>query len=306
MKNIKIFNFIIAALLLGFSACTIDPEIVEYDETNTQNLAVGQPYVQVVTPVIAFQAGTANYALKFNTIHSLKKLASVNVYSTFKPAGSTTTSNEALFKSYTVTADAKNALSSTITYADLKNGLTFGGQPLPANELDLAIGSSWTMRFEGVLTNGQKIDLPGSINVAVLSRFAGLYKVVNSKYYRIGVLTGNWNTEERYIGSVNAETFSYNDYWGYFPWAGKSFRFKLNANNTIQVPIITGDGLFSGTYAINCTDNADKFANVPCEGSNLLVPNDATGKHKLYLTYGYFTDGSGAREFYEELEKIVN
>ena len=67
-----------------------------------------------------------------------------------------------------------------------------------------------------------------------------------------------------------------------------------------------GDPLFSGNRALGCHTEPELFTNVPCDGSNMLIPDDVNGKHRMILTYGYFTDGSGLREFYEVLEKIVN
>ena len=37
-----------------------------------------------------------------------------------------------------------------------------------------------------------------------------------------------------------------------------------------------------------------------------LFPNDILGKDKIYMSYGYLTAGSGPREFYEVLEKVVD
>jgi len=130
--------------------------------------------------------------------------------------------------------------------------------------------------------------------------------VIESAYYRIGENNGDWNGEVRFIGSVDEDTYSYNDYWGLFGWAGKSFNFDVDySDNTINAPLIV-DGLFSGNRALNCNEEPGIFENVPCEGSNVVVEDEASGKHRIYLTYGYFTDGSGAREFYEVLEKIVD
>lgn len=43
---------------------------------------------------------------------------------------------------------------------------------------------------------------------------------------------------------------------------------------------------------------------MPCTGTNILIKDDVNGKHRIKLTYGYFTEGSGSREFYEEMEKF--
>lgn len=298
----KCLMILISVLWLS---CQEDNEVT-YNESDAIIQEVPDPYLQIKTPVVGFQAGTEKYGITFNAINGTKAIDEIKVYSVFTDAGSGMLSNETLLTTFTVDDPIISEVTDSLTYADLKAGLTVNGSPLPADEVDLKVGSGWKLRFEGVTKSGDIIPLAGSINIAVLSRFAGIYKVKNSAYYRIGELTGDWNNETRFIGSVDETTFSYNDYWGYFPWTGNQFNFTIDFDdNSITVPI-TVDGLFSGTRAINCKDDPGLFTNVPCDGSNKLVPDDVNGIHKIYLTYGYFTDGSGAREFYEELEKVVN
>jgi hypothetical protein len=294
------------AILFAISSCNED-DLVTYDTGDFAKIAT--PYVQIETAVISFQAGTPDYELRFNAINGTKGLTEVRLYSTFTDAASGLDSdNEVLMKTYTITEPKIERISETITYDVLKAGLTVDGAPLPASELDLAIGSGWSIRFEGTYGDGTTGNLPGSINVGVLHRFAGLYKVLSSAYYRINEDGGTWNGSLRFIGSVDGDTFAYNNFWGPFSWSGNSFNFDVDYDNgnAITVPILTSSGKFSGTYTINCTDNADLFVDVPCTGSNVVTANDVTGKHVIRLTYGYFTEGSGSRQFYERLEKIVN
>ncbi|MBK8390914.1 MAG: hypothetical protein IPL23_17240 [Saprospiraceae bacterium] len=120
-----------------------------------------------------------------------------------------------------------------------------------------------------------------------------------------------WPGSTRFIGSVDDNTFSYNDYWGGFAWAGKSFRFDIDfATNKITVPILVGGALFSGNRALNCATDAADMKSVPCNEANVFITDEATGKHVIKLAYGYFTNNAdptigGPREFYEELEKVV-
>jgi hypothetical protein len=116
---------------------------------------------------------------------------------------------------------------------------------------------------------------------------------------------GPWVGATRFIGSVDETTFSYNDYWGGFIWTGNAFHFRVDeSDNSIEVPILVNGALFSGNRAMSCSINPADFTSVPCDGSNILIPDDVNGKHTIKLTYGYFTDGSGPREFYEVLEKL--
>ena len=302
MKNlIKIVGlFVFGALLFS---CT-DDEAVAYESGLTQQIT--DPFLQVRTGVISFQAGTPSYEMLIDVINGTKALTQLNIYSVYTDNATGNVSNEVQFASLPVSG-SRTAIVNEFTYDDLKAGITVGGGPLSDDQTTLAIGSGWNMRFEGVVSDGSVIPMTGQVIVGVLSRFAGLYEVLESKYVRIGVDNGGWNGENRFIGSVDETTFSYNDFWGTFGWGGNSFHFRLDeTDNSLTVPIITEDGLFSGNRALNCEDDAALFSTVPCEGSNRLIPDDVNGEHEIRLTYGYFTDGSGAREFYEVMKKIVN
>jgi hypothetical protein len=302
MKNIRFGILLAVSLLVVGVGC--EEDLVEYGPEQPQKIT--DPYLQIVTSVIAFQAGTPSYSMEFNIINGEKRISAVDVYMVFTDAATGAESNEALLVS--IPADAGNftAVSQELTYAQLKSGLTVNGGPLPDNEVDLAVGSGWQFSFIGRRGEGD-IPLNGSIRVGVLSRFAGIYRVVEGQYFRIGVPTdaGAWVGQTRFIGSVDETTFSYNDFWGPFVWTGSSFRFVLDpSDNSIEVPVLVNGALFSGNRPMNCSINPADFAFVPCDGSNVLIPDDANGKHTIKLTYGYFTDGSGPREFYEVLEKL--
>ncbi len=301
MKHIKFLILLFILIVVGYS-CTKDPEVVQYKQDGIIKLA--DPFIQINTPVIAFQAGIPEYKLGLNLINGNDlKVNKINVYSIYTDAKSGKKSNEALLTILDGGAVNKIEILKSIKYADLKKGLTVNGAALPDDEKLLAVGSGWKLRFEGETSTGN-VDLPGNINLGVLSRFAGNYKVIFSDYYRIGVKTATWTGETRFIGSVSDTRFSYNDYWGNFAWGGKSFHFDVNfATNKITVPI-TPNGLFSGTRGISCDTDAPLFVEYPCASYNALVPNEVTGKHMIKLSYGYFTNGSGPRAFYEILEKI--
>ncbi len=285
-----------------FNACNTDEEVIEYKEGGIIKLA--DPYIQINTAVISFQAGIEDYTLGLNLINGNDlKVTKINVYSQYTDAKSGKKSNEALLTTIDGGTANKIEITKKITYADLKKGLTVNGAPLPDDQKLLAVGSGWKLRFEGETSKGVR-ELPGNINLGVLSRFAGLYKVVESNYYRINVFTGNWNGQERFIGSVSDTRFSYNNYWGFFAWPDKAFHFDIDfATNKITVPI-TPFGIFSGTRPIGCDTDANLFVEFPCSDYNILQINEATGKHRIKLIYGYFTNGSGPRAFYEVLEKI--
>jgi hypothetical protein len=287
-----------------FVAISCDEDLVEYGPEQFQEIT--DPYLRILTPAIGFQAGTPSYQVEFDIINGAKRITAVDVYMTFLDATSGQTSNEVLLASYPVEAGNLTQVRAALTYDDLKNGLTVNGGPLPADQVELAVGSQWTFSFIGRRGEGD-LPLNGSIRVGVLSRFAGIYRVVDAIYYRIGVPTdaGPWVDQTRFIGSVDETTFSYNDFWGPFVWTGSAFNFSIDfSDNSIEVPILVNGRIFSGNRALNCSVEPETFTSVSCDGSNVLIPDDANGKHTIKLTYGYFTDGSGSREFQEVLEKL--
>jgi hypothetical protein len=313
-KKLFIQTMVVAAVGLSAVSCMPDEEM-EYTEKAKISQGVTDPYLQINTPVIGFQAGIEDYAVSLNAINGAKSISEVKVYSVFTDAGSGETSNEVLLTSFPVTSPTRTVIDGKLTYDDLKAGITVGGEPLPEDQNELKVGSGWKLRFTGISAFGE-LPLGGSVTVAVLSRFAGIYKVKASVYYRIGVEqpASVWTGQERFIGSVSETVFSYNDYWGPFAWTGNQFNFEVNfgtepaAQYPITAPIIV-DGIYSGTYAMSCNDDTKgDFSKVSCTGSNVLIPDDATKKHVIKLTYGYFTASGavGPREFQETLEKIVD
>lgn len=308
MNNFNIYALLLSVIVLGVS-CS-EKEFVEYPFAG-DDLSIVDPYVQLVTAVVPFQAGVESYDVAFNLVNGTKKLSKIDVYKQFTADAITMeSSDKVLFRSYDV-GDLKTEIADVIDYNQLKQDLSVGGSPLPDDETQLAIGAGWVLSFVGTLVDGGTIDLAGAINVGVLSPYAGLYEVVESDYYRINVQSGiaDWTGQDRFIGSVDESTFSYNDWWGPFSWTGFSFNFKVDLEtNEITAPLVVNSTLFSGNRELRCDTEPELFVDVPCEGSNMLIkdpenPNGANGKHEIIITYGYFTDGSGSRQFYEKLRK---
>lgn len=308
--NKLVYKLIVVFLAVGLVVSCDKEDFVEYPQGGNQ--AINDAYLQIQTPVVPFQAGIESYNIEVNVLNGTKRINSVNMYSQFTDAASQAQSNKILFGTYDVN-ELKTVVTDNFTYADLKEGLTVNGGSLPDSDTELAIGSGWVLSFEGNLADGGTIPINGVINVGVLSPYAGLYRVIESAYFRIGVESSltDWTQQQRFIGSVNETTFSYNDFWGPFGWTGGSFNFEVAEDNTITVPLLVDGSLFSGNRALRCDTEPELFVNVPCSGSNELVkdpdnPDGSNGKHLIKITYGYFTDGSGPREFYEVLEKIVD
>ncbi len=304
----KISYILLTFLVISFGCDESDDPFAEYKQGTAQEIA--DPYLQILTPVVQFQAGTPSYNISMNVINGLKQLTKVDAYSVYTDAETGSTSEPILFRSYAVDNPLKVEISDDVTYGDLKDGVIVDGGGLPEDDVELAVGSGWVLTYKGTTTSGVEIPLAGTVNIAVLSRFAGIYRILDMKYIRIGVDRDDVYASEigntRFIGSVDENTFSYNDFWGPFGWTGSSFNFDIDlTTNKITVPIICC-GLFSGNFATSCATFPEHLTNVPCDDtSNILIPDDATGKHRIILTYGYLSD-SGPREFWEILEKVVD
>ena len=291
---------------LSWLACEESREI-KYSESDAIVQQHADPYLQILTGFIPFEVATVSYDLKFNVINGVDAIEEVNFYKTFFDSGLQMESNEMLVATYSGLGELRTVLVENLTYAELADGLLVNGAPLPASDVDIVPGSGWSFRFEGVDASGNVVPLLGAINM-VLSKYAGNYEVIESSYFRIGVDNGDWNGQVVFMGFVDEVTLSHNDFWGPFGWAGKSFHFSFDPDDlSVEVPILTADGQIFGDSPLSCATDKSLFKNVPCDGSNKIVDDEGgPGAHRIYLTYGYFTDGSGSREFYEVLEKVVN
>lgn len=319
MKNIfKKINIVVAlsvASMVALSSCG-DEEAPSFGTGAATTLANSESFIQVVTPVVSFQAGTASYDIQVNVIQGYDRITSLKLISVYNDAATATglTSDPVEMAAYTVTAGTgeRAVLEATLTYDDLRTGITIDGKPLSTSDYDLAIGASWSLTFEAVYADGTSGTLPGTIAVAVLSPYAGLYTVNESAYFRIGVESGAspWNGAVRFIGSVDETTFRH-EYvgpllaanFGEDPWT-----FSVNYDTYVITAPADKDQHLIGDEQRNCVDNASSFVNVPCAGSNVLIPDATTGAHEIRLTYGYFINDpdpgtGGTREFYEFMTK---
>lgn len=303
MNNYKIILGISLIMAFFITSCGDDDyKALTYSETD---LVTSDAFVNVLTPVVSFVAGTESYNIDMLVVPGSSEIASLELSNSFTDSSTGVTSDPVAFKTYPVTGDASTRLQDVITYADLKNGLS----GLPDSENDIAVGSSWDITAVAKNAAGEEVLNQGKITVAVLSPFAGVYRVIESDYYRIGAQSGaaDWTGTEIFIGSVDENTFSHVNWWGPFDFEG-SWVFDLNDDNTITIPDDPSQLVFSGDDMLTCQEDAGSFVNVPCAGSNVLEVA-ADGKHIIKLTYGYFTasgdENEGAREFYEVLEKIV-
>jgi hypothetical protein len=313
MKTIKnILCFTLLAVL--FTACDINDR--EYDDV----LEVGRTggTLTVNNQLISYVVGEdATYTASGSTYQGSVSTQTVDVYKSFTSSATGETSNETLLTSITISdlnAGSTSVFEAQFTYSELIEGLLLNGEPLPAEDTGLTIGDSWTLRYVSNTSAGDANSNIATTKVAVGTRFAGTYRVIASDYYRIGVQSGaaDWSGEQRIIESVDATTYKHLGVGpfdvGYFAdYADSEYHlfFDLNSDDTVNYEGVGNTTLLENAY-VSCAVNGALFENVSCAGSNYVVRDDVEGKDLIYMTYGYFTDGSGTREFYEVLEKIVD
>jgi hypothetical protein len=67
-------------------------------------------------------------------------------------------------------------ITFSLDYADLKEGLTLDGDPMPAEETGLGIGDSWTIEYYAVMEDGRKVLNNATTVIAVSNQYAGYYQ----------------------------------------------------------------------------------------------------------------------------------
>ena len=151
------------------------------------------------TPAIPYKlGGTPSFDISLK-ISKGPAVASVEIYKTY--TGKSEVLDQTISAgSANVTQD--NIVTVTYDYAQLSAGLD-----LPADELTLAIGDAWTLRFVSVMEDGRKVGVSKKTTVTVANKYAGYYDCV-------GVFTHPVNgprpiNERKFLTPIDA-----NSCWG--------------------------------------------------------------------------------------------
>jgi len=270
--------------------------------------------MDILTPSINYVVGNTNsYNFSMKVYQGNIKTEKVALYKSFYSVKDDTTggspwSNEVLESTIDITDNLTNFITSPgYYYADLIDGLTFKGKALPASDGALNIGDAFFFRVVTSIDDGREVEQSTKVKLTVSTRFAGKYRTAKAEYYRLGVLTyteADWPSEIS-IESVDAITYKMVEYMG--PFDGNTLYFQIDAAGKISYPLkwAGADQVLNDQPIITCTDNAGDMTNVHCGESNRVVKDDVGGKDRLIMSIGYYTPGSGPREFYQVLEKIV-
>jgi len=315
IQKMKLIKNIIYIAVIAFAFVACDGNDSDFDTTAEVKDTSGGLLIIDKTLIGYVVGDNGTYTASGRIPQADVKTTKIDVYKTFTNSSTGESSNENLLTSIdiaNITTGVFSTYNADFKYEDLINGLTIGGVALPANDGGLNIGDYWTLRYETTNTAGGVNTNYQTTKVAVGTRFAGTYKVIASNYYRIGVDSGNWDGSTRVIESVDATTYKHIGCGpfeeGSFGYPNEQFHlfFEIDANDKVNLDGIGNTTLLFQPY-MSCTSANADFQNTPCDAtSNRVIRDDATGKDQIFITYGYYTAGSGPREFYELLEKIVD
>lgn len=318
MKNIKKIAFLFLSVCsLLFVACDEKGDFLTGGSKTGGLLNVKK---EAITYVVG-NGLTKPYDNQITIFQGVEKVVKIDIYKSFTTTKVvngvkvTFTSNQILLKSITLLANVQTeSVSYSTTYNDLIAGLVIDGAPLPAADSSLQIGDYFTLVYKSTLNTGLIHENSVKTKLSVGTRFAGTYRVIQGDYWRIGTPRPDisWVGETRIIESVDATTYRFVGYCGYFGpsngSADNTHYFTVDANDVVRTPV-TYNGLaqiLNALPVINCeetpTNMTNACANTP---NNTIVRDDVNGRDKIYRSYGYLNT-TGPREFYEVLEKIVD
>jgi hypothetical protein len=330
MKKLLYISFL-ALVAVFFIQCDSEDDLV------TENALEGG-LVDISSTAISYVIGSGSSytfdlfvhqegAVKVNTINLYKSCFYAKAIPWSDPADATHTTKDSVAAKYTdeilehtinITETAISHSVATLdwAYAELREGLTQeDGNELPDTEGGLEIGNYFQFVAEAVLSDGRVIQMAVPVKMTVSTRFAGSYLVLEGEYFRIGANNGAgvmWVGGEVAISSVDAITYKFEE-WGILSgWSGNVLYFQIDpATGKITYPAEWAGvaQTLNGQPLTTPELNADDLTNViPIAGAdiNSAILDDIEGKDQLNMCHGYYTAGSGPREFYFLLEKVVN
>ncbi len=302
MKNIN--KFLIVALILGFaSSCneSINP---------TTGDAKSGGLLNPLSTSLNYVVGSGDtYTVAFEVAQGKNTTSKVEVYKSFYSVTEEAWSNEILEQTITISNNVTHVnVDFTQDYAQLIAGLQLNGADLPSSDGLLSIGDFWNFRLVSTVSNGTTVESFNKVKLAVSTRFAGTYKVLASSYTRIGVPSGDWNGDLVTVESIDAKTYRQ---LGWAFWLdGNELFFQVDGSNNITIPA-EWDGTAqsgNGNPLMTCLTDPGDMTNANCgDADNYTVTLDnVNGKDIITMSFGYYTAGSGPREFYQKMEKVVN
>lgn len=304
MKTFKYLGLFLVSLCL-LTACTEEDvdEVLALDHTGG--------LIEVISSSLNYVVGNdAAYPVNLVAFHGSNPIQTIEVYKTYSTSTGESSNTEFL-KTIELTGNGnKEAVTFSVTYEELIEGLTIEGNPVPSDDTQLNIGDGFTLTYVAFMASGDSSSSRAKTKLTVSTRYAGQYRTIAAEYFRLGILTystADWPAATT-IESVDAITYHVVEYFGAAAFSGNSWYFQVQPDLTITYPAewngVPQTG--NGQPFITCQSNPADLAPVHCGSSNYVQQDDVNGADRLYMSYGYLTPGSGPRAFYQVLEKIVD
>jgi len=160
-----------------------------------------------------------------------------------------------------------------------------------------------------IVPNGRTSSIDITIEYLCFNQITGGYSTSEGAYYRIGVgpncVASDWPDETEII-NLCGTTFRVLEWFGCFN--GNEWYIDINESGVITYPATTPTGdpqNGNGQPLINCQANAGDLTNVPCNAPGANTASIDGEDVTLNMVFGYFTAGSGSREFYQLMHKVL-
>lgn len=298
-------KFIVLSVLAVFALTSC----VDDDNDELTGGAETGGLVNVNNALLSYVVGSGKtYTATGSVYQGDVQVGSVDIYKSFTSVDGDS-SEEVFFATIPISGAIGETASFSLafTYEDLREGLTLNGSPLPTNDGELNIGDFWTLRYASNTSTGNLNFNSASTKVAVGTRYAGVYTIVDAAYWNSGSFLGTWAPGDRIIESVDATIYRH---VGHAYWDDQEFYFTVD-NTTGYITVLgeypEGEGtLINGSPIMTCEGVGGDFEMIPCNATtSKATPDDVNGEDQLELTVGYFRGVGATREFYELLVKQV-
>lgn len=310
MKKI-IYIFAVTLFFAGLST-----SCKKSDNYNGLSGAEGGLYT-VNTSAIIYNLGNMDSSYEINLKYYQGKGAKIKRIDVYQQFFTTDIDNNPiksdvkLFKSLDLSAKTQPGyINTSASFRELDDATTLSGVAIPKDDTLLRSGFYWILTYKAVLDDGREVSVNQN-TIFVNAKYAGTYKIVEKKYYRIGVLRDDLDAawaSTVYVSALDATTYIITGQLGPFVGATTGLVFSIEDNGDPVLPINyyktygdIGAVKINSQPLITCADNAGQLGNVDCANSNVVIKGSSD---TLKMSFGYFTDGSGSREFYQKLVKI--
>ncbi|MEI6575005.1 MAG: DUF4361 domain-containing protein [Bacteroidota bacterium] len=276
-KILKITSLIsiLSVVLFSFYSCNKNDDLV------TENAKTGG-LVNPLTANVPYKLGVTTTVAVTVAIPQGPGIDKIELYNTYTDAVTGNSSNRMLMKTIAIgsaNASKNDTISYTVSYAELIAGLTIDGNPMPANELLLAIGSGWTLEYV-TYVGGRAVTNNATTNVGVANAYAGLYQC-----------DGVFHHPTAGDRIINAEKF-------------------LSAISAYEVSSTLGDlgPNYPIKFTVNPTDNSVVVNELPPTAYTVLMQADSNSRYDpatgMFHVFYYYVGATGNRRVDEHYTPI--